>query len=213
MNELFHRKCGQRQDLHFNLICRRSRRLICAASISLLFICTDCQRDFMRTSSFPYVSNESNLSFEASQKKQLSFWHFILRTNSHYIGSGFIVWTITSLFLSGRCFPMEHSSPHFLLKTQSFYGLTLNGTHKKLNQPKMVVSNWMGPHRVVWSVSDRASVCRHTYFASSANESPWALTLECPKDISTCAAILAWIAFTARTFVDVWENNTIMILQ
>ena len=51
-------------------------------------------------------------------------------------------------------------------------------------------------------------VCRHTFFASSANESLWALTLECPRDINTCAAILAWIAFTARTFVDVWEKNT-----
>ena len=50
------------------------------------------------------------------------------------------------------------------------------------------------------------SVCRHTCFASSANESLWALTLECPKYINTCAAILAWIAFTARAFVDVWEK-------
>ena len=125
------------------------------------------------------------------QKKQLCFWHFILRANSHYIGSGFIVWTITSLLLSGRFFPMEHSSPHFLLKTQSFYGLTLKWTHKKLNQPKMVVSNWMRSHRVVWSVSNRTSVCRRTCFASSASESPWALTLECPRQINTCAAILA----------------------
>ena len=123
------------------------------------------------------------------------------------LGSGFIVWTITSLFLSGRFFPMKHSSPHFLLKTQSFYGLTLNGTHKNLNQPRMVFSNWMRSHRVVWSVSDRTSVCRHTYLASSANESLWALTLECPKYINTCAAILAWIAFTACTFVDVWGKK------
>ena len=41
MNESFHRKCGQLQDLHFNLVCRLSRKLISAASISLLFICTD----------------------------------------------------------------------------------------------------------------------------------------------------------------------------
>ena len=122
-------------------------------------------------------------------------------------GSGFIVWTIKSLFSIGRCFPMEHSSPYFLLKTQSFYGLTLNGTHKKRNQPKMVVSNWMRSHRVVWSVSNRASVWRHTFFASSANEFPWASTLECPKHICTRAAILAWIACTARTFVDVWEKT------
>jgi len=57
-------------------------------------------------------------------------------------------------------------------------------------------------------VSCMQSVCRHTCFASSANESLWALTLECPKDINTCAAILAWIGFTARTFVDVWEKKT-----
>ena len=56
----------------FHLICRLSRKLICAASISLLFICTDCQRDFVRTSSFPYVSNESNLSLEASHRKSSS---------------------------------------------------------------------------------------------------------------------------------------------
>ena len=31
----------------------------------------------------------------------------------------------------------------------------LNGTHKKLNQPKMVVANWMRSHRVVWWVSNR----------------------------------------------------------
>ena len=49
MKESFHRKCGQRQDLHFNLVCRLSRKPIPVASISLLFICTDCQRDFMRT--------------------------------------------------------------------------------------------------------------------------------------------------------------------
>ena len=52
MKESFHRKCGPRQDLHFNLVCRLSRKLISAARISLLFICTDCQRDFIRSSSF-----------------------------------------------------------------------------------------------------------------------------------------------------------------
>ena len=41
MNESFHsRKCGQRQDLQFNLTCRLSRKPIPVASISLLFICT-----------------------------------------------------------------------------------------------------------------------------------------------------------------------------
>ena len=44
----FHRKCGQRQYWHFNLVCRLFRKLLSAASISLLFICTDCQRDFIR---------------------------------------------------------------------------------------------------------------------------------------------------------------------
>ena len=48
MNESFHKKCGQRQDLHFSLVCRLSRKPIPMASISLLFICTDCQRDFVR---------------------------------------------------------------------------------------------------------------------------------------------------------------------
>ena len=155
-----------------------------------------------------HVSNESNLSFEASHRKGSSVFDISFCAQILILGSAFIVWTITSLFSIGGCFPMKHSSPYFLLKTQSFYGLTLNGTHKKLNQWKMVVSNWMRPHRVVWSVSDRASVWRHTYFASSANEFPWALTLECPKHICTCAAILTWTVCTARTFVDVWEKNT-----
>ena len=74
INESFHRKCGQRQDLHFNLICRLSRKSIPVASISLLFICTDCQRDFVRNSSSPYDSNERNLHLRGSitQRKQLS---------------------------------------------------------------------------------------------------------------------------------------------
>ena len=185
-------------DLHFNLVCRLSRKLISAASISLLFICTDCQRDFMRT---------SNLSFEASHRKSSTVFDISFCALIPILGSGFIVWTITSLFLSGRFFPMEYSSPYFLLKTQLFYGLTLNGTNKKLNQPKMVVRNWMRSHRVVRPVSDRASACRHTYFASSANESLWALTLECPKHIDTCAAILTWLAFAARAFVNVWKTT------
>ena len=76
MKESFHWKCGQRQDLHFNLVCRLSRKLISAASISLLFICTDCQRDFMRTSSFPYVSNESNLTSRHHTEKAALFLTF-----------------------------------------------------------------------------------------------------------------------------------------
>ena len=83
MKESFHRKCGQRQDLHFNLVCRLSRKLISAASISLLFICTDCQRDFMRTSSFPCFKWKQSQFRGITQKKQLCFWHFILRANSH----------------------------------------------------------------------------------------------------------------------------------
>ena len=125
-----------------------------------------------------------------TQKKHLCFLPFILRANSHsWVGiyrlnhKKFVFkW---SMFLNG------HSFPHFLLKTQSFDGLTLNGTHKKLNQPKMVVGNWMRSHCVVWSVSNPALVCSHTYLASSANESLWALTLECLKHINTYAAILA----------------------
>ena len=81
MNESFHRKCGQRQDSHFNMICRLSCKSICVASISLLFICTHCQREDVRTSSSPYVSNESNLQLrDTIQKKQLWFWSFILRS-------------------------------------------------------------------------------------------------------------------------------------
>ena len=206
-----HKKRGQRQDLHFNLVCRLSRKLISAASISLLFICTDCHRDFMRTSSFPCFKWKQSQFRGITRKKQLCFWHFILRANSHsWVG---IYRLNHNKFVDGTQWN-TNPPPHFLLKTQSFYGLTLNGTHKKLNQPKMVVSHWMWPHRVVWSVSDRASVCRHTYFASSTNESLWALTLECANHINTCAAILAWIVFCIHTFVNVWENNTIvMILQ
>ena len=71
-------------------------------------------------------------------------------------------------------------------------------THtRNLNQPKRVVSDVTVLSGLLCAVM---SVCGHTCFASSANESFGALTLECPKDISTCAAILAWIAFTARTF-------------
>ena len=81
-----------------------------------------------------------------------------------------------------------------------------NRTHtRNLNQPKRVVSDVTVLSGLLCAVM---SVCGHTCFASSANESFGALTLECPKDISTCAAILAWIAFTARTFVDVWEKKT-----
>ena len=252
MNESFHsKKCGQRQDLHFNLTCRLPRKPIPVASISLLFICTDCQRDFMRTISFPCFKWKQSQFRGITQKRQLCFWHFILRANSHsWVGiyrlnhnkfvfnwsmfpngtlhfkwkqsqfrgitekaalSGFIVWTITSLSM----FPTGTLLPSFSVENAIILSTNLNGTHKKLNQPKMVVSNWMRPHRVVWSVSDRASVCRRTYFASSANEFPWALTLECPKDINTCAAILAWIVFSARTFVNVWKkqhnNNDITI--
>ena len=59
MKESFHRKCGQREDLLVNPVCRLSRKLISVASISFLFICTECQRDFMKTSSSPNVSNEA----------------------------------------------------------------------------------------------------------------------------------------------------------
>ena len=76
-----------------------------------------------------------------------------------------------------------------------------NRTHtRNLNQLKRVVSDVTVLFGLLYAVM---SVCRHTCFASSANESLWAMTMECPKDIGTCAAILAWIAFTARTFVDV----------
>ena len=82
-----------------------------------------------------------------------------------------------------------------------------NRTHaRNLNrdQPKRVVSDVTVLFSLFYAVM---SVCRHTCFASSANESLWAMTLECPMDISTCAAILAWIAFTACTFVDVCEQK------
>ena len=83
MKESFHRKCGPRQDLHFHLVCRLSRKLMSAESISLLFICTDCQRDFMRTSSFPCLQWKQSQFRGITQKRQLCFWHFILRANSH----------------------------------------------------------------------------------------------------------------------------------
>ena len=37
-DELFHRKCGQRQSLHFNLICRITLKTICKAIILELLI-------------------------------------------------------------------------------------------------------------------------------------------------------------------------------
>ena len=202
MNESFHRKCGQRQDLHFNLICRLSPRLICAASISLLFICTDCQRDFMRT---------SNLSFEASHRKSSCFWHFFLRANSHS-WVGIYRLNHNKFVFKWSMFPNETLLPIFSVENAIILWTYLKWNTQNLNQPKMVVINWMRSHRDVWSVSDRAFVCKHTYFASSANESLWALTLECAKHINTCAAILAWIVFATRTFVNVWENNTITII-
>ena len=56
-----------------------------------------------------------------------------------------------------------------------------NRTHtRNLNQPKRVVSDVTVLSGLLYAVM---SVCRHTCFASSANESFWALTLECPKDI------------------------------
>ena len=122
MNESFHRKCGL-ADWYVR------RAFLCCLFARIVNV------TLWGLSSFPYVSNESNLTSRHHRKSSSVFWPFILRTNSHYIGSESIVWTITSLFLSGRFFPMENSSPHFLLKTQSFYGQTLNGTHKKLNQP------------------------------------------------------------------------------
>ena len=96
MNELFHRKCGQRQHLHFGLICRLS-----------------CKP---RTSSSPYVLNESNLQLRGTtQKKQL-----ILS-----FGSRSIVWTITSLFSSGWCFPMEHLFTHSFVENAIIRGTNL----------------------------------------------------------------------------------------
>ena len=81
-----------------------------------------------------------------------------------------------------------------------------NRTHtRNLNQLKRAVSDVTVLSGLLYAVM---SICRHTCFASSANESLWAMTMECPKDINTCAAILAWIGFTARTFVDVWEKKT-----
>ena len=83
MNESFHRKCGQRQDLHFNLTCRLSRKPIPVASISLLFICTDCQRDFVRNRAPPHMIQMKVICIceAASQRrKQLSF---ILSANCH----------------------------------------------------------------------------------------------------------------------------------
>ena len=76
MKESFHRKCGQRQDLHFNLVCRLSRKLISTASISLLFICRECQHDFTRTSSFPYISNESNSRYHREKAALFLTFHF-----------------------------------------------------------------------------------------------------------------------------------------
>ena len=118
MNESFHRKCGQRQDLHFNLICWLSVNSICVTSISLSLICTDCQRDYVKTSSSPYLSNESNLLLRGTiQKKQLWFWPFVLRANSHSCVEIYRL-NHNKFVLSGGCFPMEHYSIRFLLKTQ-----------------------------------------------------------------------------------------------
>ena len=105
------------------------------------------------------------------------------------------------MFLNGTLLPSFSVENTIILWTN------LKWNTQKLNQPRMVFSNWMRSHRVVWSVSNRASFWRRTCFASSANELPWALTLECPRQIDTCAAILTWIACTARAFVDVWEKT------
>ena len=115
MNESFHRKCGQRQDLHFNVICTLSRKPISVASIALLLICTDIQPVAMWGLAPSHMFQMKVIcSFEALYRKrssgfELSFCALIL-----ILGSRSIVWTITSLFLSGLCFPMEHFSTHFL---------------------------------------------------------------------------------------------------
>ena len=206
MKESFHRKCGQRQDLHFNLVCRLSRKLISAARISLLFICTDCQRDFMSTSSFPCFKWKQSQFRGITQKKQLCFWPFILRANSHS-WVGIYRLNHNKFVFKWSMFPNGTLLPSFSVENTIILWTKLKWNTQKLNQPKMVVSNWMRSRHVVWSVRDRASVCKHTFFASSANEFPWALTLECPRHINTCAAILTWTACTARTFVDVWEKT------
>ena len=193
MKESFHKKCGQRQDLHFHVVCRLSRKLICAASISLLFICTDCQRDFMRTSSFPCFKWKQSQFRGITRKKQLCFWHFILRANSHS-WVGIYRLNHNKFVFNWSMFPNGTLLPLFSVENAIILWTNLKWNTQKTQPTKMVVSNWMRPHRVVWSVSNRASVCRHTYFASSANEFPWALTLEFPKHICTSAAILGSIA-------------------
>lgn len=103
---------ASRFALIFNLVCRLSRKLISAARISLLFICTDCQRDFMRTSYFTCFKWKQSQFRGITPKKQLCFWHFILSANSHsWVGiyrlnhnAEFVF--KESMFLNGTLFPL-----------------------------------------------------------------------------------------------------------
>ena len=131
MNYSFHRKCGQRQDLQFNLICRLSRKPISVASTSLFFICTDCQRDYVRTSSSPYLSNESNLQLRGTtRKKQLWFWPFILRANSH---SWVEIYRLNhnKFVFKCRMFPNETLLHSFSVENAIFLGTNLKWASSK----------------------------------------------------------------------------------
>ena len=158
------------------------------------------------TSSFPFFKWKQPQFRGITQKKQLFFWPFILRANSHS-WVGIYRLNHNKFVFKWSMFPNGTLLPSFSVENAIILWTNLKWNTQKLSQPKMVVSNWMRSRRVVCSVSNRASVCRHTYFASSANESLWTLTLERPKHINTCAAILTWIAFTACTFVDVWGKR------
>ena len=118
MNESFHRKCGRRQDLHFNVICRLSRKpwlvFLCCLFVQIVNLT-------MWGAAPPHIFQMKVIcSFEASDRKSSSDFDNSFCALIPILGSRFIVWTRTSLFSIGWCFPMEHFRPRFLLKTQSF---------------------------------------------------------------------------------------------
>ena len=165
-NESFHRKCGQRQDLHFNLICRLShkpwRALLCClfAQITNLTIWG---------LALPHIFQMKAIcSFEASDSKGSSgFDPSYLRANSHFWVEIYRLNQIKFVF-KWLMFPNWTLLPSFSVKNAIIPGTqfatvqktqrtkpTRNGflsmEHtKNLYQPKMVVANWMQSHRVVW---------------------------------------------------------------
>ena len=83
MNESFHRKCGQRQDLHLNLICRLShkpwRAFLCRLFAQIVNLT-------MWELALPHIFQMKAIcSFEASDRKSSSgFEPSYLRVNSHF---------------------------------------------------------------------------------------------------------------------------------